>query len=198
MRRSCATFFRSSAARTRPRFLIDDRPVPYARELWLPLVWFLIRGRPVPPSHHRSRSDAARADLKQLEAEYNMFFAGRLPKPPWETRARVEALVKQYDRGHIRTPAIASASDAAVALRDVHRSVGSRSARARGGASGPVRQKHAPSEPEEGTGGSHPARVVVPRSGARDRQAHELYESLPRRGARSARKRRRSTSSPSW
>ena len=40
-------------------------------------------------------------DLKQLEAEYNMFFSGRLPKPPWETRARVEALVKQYDRGHI-------------------------------------------------------------------------------------------------
>ena len=22
--------------------LIDDRPVPYARELWLPLMWFLI------------------------------------------------------------------------------------------------------------------------------------------------------------
>ena len=40
-------------------------------------------------------------DLKQLEAEYNMFFSGRLPKPPWETRARVEALVKQLDRGHI-------------------------------------------------------------------------------------------------
>ena len=41
------------------------------------------------------------AELKQLEAEYNMFFSGRLPKPPWETRARVEALVKQYDRSHI-------------------------------------------------------------------------------------------------
>ena len=40
-------------------------------------------------------------DLKQLEAEYNMFFSGRLPKPPSETRARVEALVKQYDRAHI-------------------------------------------------------------------------------------------------
>jgi hypothetical protein len=40
--------------------------------------------------------------LKQLEAEYNMFFAGRLPKPPWETRKRVEALVKRYDRGHIQ------------------------------------------------------------------------------------------------
>lgn len=22
--------------------LVDDRPVPYARELWLPLVWFLL------------------------------------------------------------------------------------------------------------------------------------------------------------
>jgi hypothetical protein len=41
------------------------------------------------------------ADLKQLEAEYNMFFAGRLPRPPWETRARVESLVKHYDRAPI-------------------------------------------------------------------------------------------------
>ena len=23
--------------------LVDDRPVPYARELWLPLMWYLIR-----------------------------------------------------------------------------------------------------------------------------------------------------------
>src|SRR5688572_21744603 len=41
------------------------------------------------------------SELKRLEAEYNMFFSGRLPKPPWETRARVESLVKQYDRAHI-------------------------------------------------------------------------------------------------
>jgi hypothetical protein len=41
------------------------------------------------------------SELKRLEAEYNMFFSGLLPKPPWETRARVEALVKQYDRAHI-------------------------------------------------------------------------------------------------
>jgi hypothetical protein len=41
------------------------------------------------------------SELRRLEAEYNMFFAGRLPKPPWETRARVEATVKQFDRGHI-------------------------------------------------------------------------------------------------
>jgi hypothetical protein len=48
-----ARFWSSDAARLRELFelvgpadatevLIDDRPVPYARELWLPLVWFLI------------------------------------------------------------------------------------------------------------------------------------------------------------
>jgi hypothetical protein len=41
------------------------------------------------------------ADLKRLEAEYNMFFAGRLPRPPWETRGRVEATMKRLDREHI-------------------------------------------------------------------------------------------------
>jgi hypothetical protein len=41
------------------------------------------------------------AELKRLEAEYNMFFAGRLPRPPWETRGRVEAMVKRLDRAHI-------------------------------------------------------------------------------------------------
>ena len=30
-----------------------------------------------------------------------MFFAGRLPTPPWETRSRVEALVKKIDLGHM-------------------------------------------------------------------------------------------------
>ena len=48
-----ARFWSSDAERLRDLFqivggadatevLIDDRPVPYARELWLPLVWFLI------------------------------------------------------------------------------------------------------------------------------------------------------------
>jgi len=48
-----ARFWPSDAARLRDLFqivgrsdatevLVDDRPVPYARELWLPLVWFLI------------------------------------------------------------------------------------------------------------------------------------------------------------
>ena len=38
---SCAICSRSSAA-SDAKYSIDDRPVPYARELWLPLVWFLI------------------------------------------------------------------------------------------------------------------------------------------------------------
>jgi hypothetical protein len=52
-RRYRARFWSSDAARLRDLFqivgvsdatevLIDDRPVPYARELWLPLVWVLI------------------------------------------------------------------------------------------------------------------------------------------------------------
>ena len=42
-------------------------------------------------------------ELKRLEAEYNMFFSGRAPRPPMETRGRVEAIVKRWDRGHIDT-----------------------------------------------------------------------------------------------
>lgn len=42
------------------------------------------------------------AALRQLEAEYNMFFAGRAKRPPWETRSRVEAMIKRYDRGYIQ------------------------------------------------------------------------------------------------
>jgi hypothetical protein len=57
----------------------------------------------VPPISDTERDlQRLEAGLKQLEAEYNMFFAGRLPKPPWETRSRVEALVKQYDRAYIQ------------------------------------------------------------------------------------------------
>ena len=48
-----ARYFPGDAAKLRDLFeivgrydecevLVDDRPVPYARELWLPLVWFLL------------------------------------------------------------------------------------------------------------------------------------------------------------
>ena len=42
-RSRCATCSSSSGGSTPPKCSIDDRPVPYARELWLPLIWFLIR-----------------------------------------------------------------------------------------------------------------------------------------------------------
>jgi len=45
------------------------------------------------------------AEIRRLEAEFNMFFAGRLPRPPWETRARVAALVKKHDQSFIRNTA---------------------------------------------------------------------------------------------
>ena len=41
-------------------------------------------------------------ELRKLEGEYNMYFSGRLPRPPWETRSRVEQLVKRLDRSHIQ------------------------------------------------------------------------------------------------
>jgi hypothetical protein len=42
------------------------------------------------------------AALRKLETEYNMFFAGQLPKPPWDTRNRVEALLRRFDRAFIQ------------------------------------------------------------------------------------------------
>jgi hypothetical protein len=57
----------------------------------------------VPPISETERDmQRLEAGLKQLEAEYNMFFAGRLPKPPWETRGRIAAIIKQYDRAYIQ------------------------------------------------------------------------------------------------
>ena len=42
------------------------------------------------------------SDLRKLEGEYNMYFSGRLPRPPWETRSRVEVTLKRLDRSHIQ------------------------------------------------------------------------------------------------
>ena len=51
---------------------------------------------------HMSHLDA---EIRRLEAEYNMFFAGRLPRPPFETKNRVQALVKKHDNSFIRNTA---------------------------------------------------------------------------------------------
>ena len=42
------------------------------------------------------------AALRKLEAEYNMYFAGRLPRPPIESRKRVQQLVTRLDRAYIQ------------------------------------------------------------------------------------------------
>jgi hypothetical protein len=53
------------------------------------------------PSDIERELQVLEVELKRLEAEYNMYFAGRLPRPPMETRKRVEGLVKRMDRMHI-------------------------------------------------------------------------------------------------
>jgi pyruvate carboxylase len=45
------------------------------------------------------------AEIRRLESEYNMFFAGRLKRPPFESKNRVVALVKKHDRSFIRNTA---------------------------------------------------------------------------------------------
>ena len=118
--------------------------------------------------------------MKQLEAEYNMYFAGRLPKPPWETRARVEAMVKQFDRGHIpntgdrfRFTTLQSRYAAFIDLWD-------RALRAREeGRPGPLAQRRAPVEQER----KAPEDRIVHVSSFRDPvreidKLTDLYESL--------------------
>jgi hypothetical protein len=40
-------------------------------------------------------------EMRRLEAEYNMYFAGRSPRPPLETRRRVTGMVRHLDRLHL-------------------------------------------------------------------------------------------------
>lgn len=45
------------------------------------------------------------AEIRRLEGEYNQYFAGRLPRPPFETKNRVTALVKKHDNSYIQNTA---------------------------------------------------------------------------------------------
>ena len=141
------------------------------------------------------------SELKQLEAEYNMFFSGRLPKPPWETRGRVEALVKQYGRAYIQNTADRFRFEALqTRFAGVRRSLGSRPARARGRACrgrlrSSARRSRTKRKPRIASSTSpsfqDPLREMD--------KLTELYESLVRGAPRSRRGRRcRSTSSPTW
>ena len=118
--------------------------------------------------------------LKQLEAEYNMFFSGQLPKPPWQTRSRVEALVKQYDRAHIpntgdkfRFTTLQSRYAAFVDLWD-------RGLRAREeGRSGPFPQKRSDKPPEPQRPSDRIVHVAAFRDPLKEMdKLHELHQSL--------------------
>lgn len=43
--------------------------------------------------------------LRQVETQYNMYFAGQLRRPPIETRRRLEQLLGRLDRGYITSSA---------------------------------------------------------------------------------------------
>src|SRR5256885_1632869 len=57
---------------------------------------------PQPPKAFDVAMQRIEAELKQLEAEYNMFFAGRSKRPPVETQNRVAALIKVQDSAYIQ------------------------------------------------------------------------------------------------
>lgn len=58
-----------------------------------------------PKSDWEKQMQLLDAEIRRLEAEFNMFFAGRLPRPPWETKTRVAALIKKHDNSFIRNTA---------------------------------------------------------------------------------------------
>lgn len=57
---------------------------------------------PPPKSEFDAQMAMLEAEVRRLETEYNMFFAGRLKRPPFETKNRVAALIKRHDNSFIR------------------------------------------------------------------------------------------------
>jgi hypothetical protein len=119
-------------------------------------------------------------EMRRLEAEYNMFFAGRLPKPPWETRSRVDAIVKQFDRAHIqntgdrfRFTTLQSRYAAFVDLWD-------RGLRAREeGRSGPFVHKRKEEKPQPQKAEDRILRVAAFKNPVQEEdKLHDLYDSL--------------------
>lgn len=125
------------------------------------------------------------AEIRRLEAEYNMFFAGRLPRLPWETRTRVEALVKRHDRSFIRNTADRFrfeslqnkyAKFCELWERQINQMEGGRPRRG-GGAKPPPPPRTAPKSEQAPAG--DPDRVVrFSSSGADDDRVKELFQTL--------------------
>jgi len=125
---------------------------------------------------------ALEVELRKLEGEYNMYFAGRSPRPPWETRARVEQIVKRLDRGYIqnygdrfRFSTLQSRFSAFIDLWD-------RGLRAREeGRAGPFAQKKPTAQPAKPAAGAHNRilHVAAFRDPMKEMdKLQELYETL--------------------
>lgn len=50
------------------------------------------------PTNVERELKALEIEMRRLEAEYNMYFAGRSARPPVETRRRVTGMVRHLDR----------------------------------------------------------------------------------------------------
>ena len=120
------------------------------------------------------------AELKRLEAEYNMYFAGRLPKPPWETRSRVEAMVKQYDRAYIQNYGDRFRFTTLQTRYATFIDLWDRGLRAREeGRPGPFSHKRAAKEPEAKKPEDRILHVAAFQDPLKEMdKLHELYESL--------------------
>src|SRR5512145_552690 len=106
-----------------------------------------------------------------------MFFAGRLPKPPWETRSRVEAIVKHMDRAYIQNTGDRFRFHTLQSRFATFIDLWDRGMRAREeGRPGPFAQKKSPDRPERSAKIMHVASFSDP---LREMdKLHELYDSL--------------------
>ena len=122
-------------------------------------------------------------EMRKLEIEYNQFFSGRLPRPPWETRARVEKLIKYWDRRRIDSATDRFRFSTLQARHNSFADLWDRGQRAREeGRAGPFQQKPQVVAERAGTTADESDRVVHVAS-FKDPQEeteklHELYDTL--------------------
>jgi hypothetical protein len=130
------------------------------------------------------------AEIKRLEAEYNMFFAGRLPRLPWETRARVDTMVKQIDRSPMQNTAerfrfntlqsrfssFCDLWEKQLRAKEEGRMVGGRRASGSSGSAGSSRSMPPADIKPERSGVLHESRIRDPL--AEDDRVKELYHQL--------------------
>ena len=119
-------------------------------------------------------------ELKRLEAEYNMFFAGRLPRPPWETRSRVASMVRRLDNTHISNTGARFRFNTLQSRFQTFSDLWDRGLRAREeGRSGPFAQLRAPVAQQPKRPDDHVVHVTTFSDPQRQMdKLHDLYERL--------------------